>query len=413
MYTRELSSSGSRRSFVSWLAAVSLAACASPDDELRRDDSTLTVGLLLPFTGASAATSINFERAVLYAAERINRAGGVGGKPLRIVAGDTHSEIERSRSSAERLIDLGALAIIGPEDPEIATTLIDTFNELGVALISPLIGAGADTDTDCTHPWFRLAPSAQSLGEALAKLVFEQEVVEISVMYGAGDYNVALHEAVAERFEELGGSVLYRSQLREGAPSHASDVSLALADGPDAVVLATSPSTAAVVVSEADALTSNARWFLSPLLKTKVFLQNTAPGSLEGALGIAPRIFETTSDFPAEFAARWLGDRPLEGAYFYYDAIALVAMALERTLANDEGVTDASLEAAIFESAAPPGEAMGWQEIELALERIRDGQDVYYSGLTGPLLFTECGPRRLGQTRPWSVGSGQIIDSEN
>jgi Ni,Fe-hydrogenase I small subunit len=53
---------------------------------------------------------------------------------------------------------------------------------------------------------------------------------------------------------------------------------------------------------------------------------------------------------------------------------------------------------------------MGWQEIELALERVREGQDMYYSGLTGPLLFTECGPRRLGQTRQWSIRSGQIVD---
>jgi hypothetical protein len=68
------------------------------------------------------------------------------------------------------------------------------------------------------------------MGEALAKLLSEQEVAEISVMYGAGDCNVALHDAVAVRFEELGGSVLYRAQLREGAPSHASEVSLALAE---------------------------------------------------------------------------------------------------------------------------------------------------------------------------------------
>lgn len=392
------------------LAIFGLAACAAPDEELRRDDDSHTVGLLLPFTGASAATSLNFERAVLYAAERINRAGGVGGKRLRIVAGDTHSTVERSRESAQRLMDLGALAILGPEDPEIAAALIDTFNEREVTLISPLIGAGSDTEIDCSHPWFRLAPSAQSLGEALAKLLSEQQVGSISVMYGAGDYNVVLHDAVAERFIDLGGSVFYRSQLEEGAPSHAAEVSLALAPAPDALLLATSPSTAAVVVSEADALTGDARWFLSPLLKTKVFLQNTAPGSLDGALGIAPRIFETSSDFPAAFAQRWLGDLPLEGAYFYFDAAALVAMAIERSLADGETPSDAALQRAIFESAAPPGEAMGWQELELALERVREGQDVYYSGLTGPLLFTECGPRRLGQTRQWSISSGQIVD---
>jgi ABC-type branched-subunit amino acid transport system substrate-binding protein len=391
------------------LAGLGLVGCWAEDDLIVKDEGSVTIGLLLPFTGPSAATSVNFERAVIYATERVNQAGGVGGKSLRVVAGDTHSGVERSLAAAQRLIDIGAVIILGPEDPEIATELILAFGENDVAFVSPLIGSGADLDVDCSKPWFRLAPSAQSLGQALAKLLAEEQVVDISMMYGAGDYNVALHEAVGARFQSLGGDVLYRSQLEEGAPSYGSEVRAALSPGPGAVVLVTSPATGAAVVNDADAFTSDARWFLSPLLKTRVFLQNTAPGSLDGALGVTPRIFEAASSFPTEFAARWLGDVPLEGAHFYFDAIALVAMALAR-LADSGAQGSASLAAAIFESAAPPGEAVGWQEVELGLSRIREGQDMYYSGLTGPLLFTQCGARRLGQTQRWSISAGQIVD---
>src|SRR5690606_20701849 len=126
------------------------------------------VGLLLPFTGASAATATNFEKAVLMAAERVNEAGGIQGKSLRIVARDTHSEVERSIDSAEELIDEGAVAIIGPESPEIAEAIRTRLDAAEVPLVSPLIGAGSEAIFDCAFPWYRLAPSAHALGENLA-----------------------------------------------------------------------------------------------------------------------------------------------------------------------------------------------------------------------------------------------------
>ena len=51
-----------------------------------------------------------------------------------------------------------------------------------------------------------------------------------------------------------------------------------------------------------------------------------APDALEGARGVAPKIYDTGADFPDAFASRWQGDQPLEGAYFYYDAVALGAV---------------------------------------------------------------------------------------
>ena len=45
----------------------------------------VTVGLLLPFTGPTSATTRNFERAALYAADRVNAGGGIHGRNIRIV----------------------------------------------------------------------------------------------------------------------------------------------------------------------------------------------------------------------------------------------------------------------------------------------------------------------------------------
>jgi branched-chain amino acid transport system substrate-binding protein len=399
-------------SLVALLSSVFLSACSSDD---ARAENPVVIGLLLPFTGPSSATASNFERAVIYATDRINGGGGVNGRALRVIARDTHSDLVRSRESAQALIDAGAVLVLGPEGSEIAAEIAPLLAAHQVALLSPLVGAANDAAVDCTHPWFRLAPSARSLGEALAKQLVMQGVVNAGVLYAAGVYNEALRDAVVSRFSELGGTVALTLELNPTAQSYAEVITRANAAEVEAIVLATSPRTGALVVNEFDALSRTPpHWFLSPLLKTELLLQNVAPAALEGAIGVAPRIYDQSSDFPEAFSQRWAGDRPLEGAYFYYDALGLVALALERAVLSADGKLEVeALESAILGAAAPPGESVGWNQIEVGLARARSGDNVYYSGLTGPMLLTSCGPRRLGVTSTWQVHGGVIENTEN
>jgi neutral amino acid transport system substrate-binding protein len=401
------------RSTARFATAALLLLLAGCEEKPVEPGDAVVVGLLLPFTGDAAATSANFERAALYAADRINRGGGIQGHPLRVVSRDTHSNIARSLEAAQDLIDAGAVVVVGPESAEIAATIAPRLAEAQVAFLSPLVGAANDSAVDCTHPWFRLAPSARSLGEALAKQLVTAGVHSASMLYAAGAYNEALRDAVSSRFTALGGSVPLTIRLDPSAQSYATAVTEASSSTMDGIVLATSPRTGALVVNEFDALSQTPpRWFLSPLLKTELFVQNVAPAALENALGVAPKIYDKSAAFPNAFAARWQGDEPLEGAYFYYDALGLLALSLERTPRENDGrFPIEALEDAILESAAGPGETVGWDDLEFGLSRLRAGGDPYYSGLTGPMLLQSCGPRSLGASSTFEVHDGAIEDT--
>src|SRR6266545_2780886 len=101
----------------------------------------IPVGLLLPFTGSDSPTAANLERAAIYAVDRVNDGGGVRGQRLRLIAGDTHSDVARSSSAAKKLVDEGAVVLIGPEKPESAEELVPFLSEREVVFASPLIGA--------------------------------------------------------------------------------------------------------------------------------------------------------------------------------------------------------------------------------------------------------------------------------
>jgi ABC-type branched-subunit amino acid transport system substrate-binding protein len=405
------------RHFLGACALPALVAC-SPATEPKGDD--ITLGLLLPFTGNASATAANLERAAIFAVDRVNAGGGVRGKQLRLVARDTHSELGRSRRAVQELVAEGPVILLGPENPEIAAEMAPVLYAHEILFLSPLIGASAEPKDECPTPWFRLAPSARSLGEALAKRIDAAGVRHVSVIVAAGGYNEALAAAVSRRFTELGGEVSTTVELDPAAQSYTGAVRDVLAasdrlgESEGGIVLATSPRAAAIFVNEFSALRARTpHWFLSPLLKTDLLVKNVAPATLEGAEGVAPGVHDPFNDFPKAFSERWLGDEPLEGAYYYYDAVALAAIALEEAdTGGRELPTYAELEAALVDAAGPPGESTAWDEISVGLRRVQDGTNVYYSGLTGPLLLDECGSRRSGVTSTFRVVNGRIVSGE-
>jgi ABC-type branched-subunit amino acid transport system substrate-binding protein len=397
------------RSRVALCALVLAAAGCSSTDEAPTDG--VVVGLLLPFTGSTSATASNLERATLYAADRINEGGGIDGVRMRVISKDTHSDVGRGLAAARELADAGAVAVIGPESAEIAEEIRPFLAEQQVLFLSPLVGAAADPSRVCETPWFRLAPSAKSLGQALAKQAKAEGVERVAVLYTSSPYDRALGGAAAARFRTLRGEVALELELNPEAQSYAKVISAAIQAGVTDVILAASPRTGAILVNEFDALSSKKpRWFLSPLLKTDLLVQNVAQQALEGALGVAPKIYEAGEDFPQAFSNRWQGDQPLEGAYFYYDAMALLAVALEKAKASGDETPD--LSRALLDAAGPPGEGVRWDALEVGLARVADGEDLYYTGLTGPLSLEACGSRSTGTTSNWTVRQGTIVNSD-
>jgi ABC-type branched-subunit amino acid transport system substrate-binding protein len=392
-------------------ALVALAQVAACAPKPVSDPDALKIGLLLPFTGTSAATSYNFERATLYARDEVNAGGGIEGRKIEVVSADTHSDLMRARQSLDDLMAAGVHVVIGPESADIAADIKPILDAHDIVFLSPLVGAADDTAVDCTVPWFRLAPSSRALGEALAKQARADMVANAALFHSEGAYDVALAMAFENRFVSLGGTIAFDDLMPSDAQSYAGSIPTDQLAGVDALVLSTTPRSAALLVNELRFVDpAKSRWYLSPLLKTDLLVENVAPGALEGAVGVTPKIFDDSPDFPTHFASHWGGDAPLDGAYFYYDAMALTAFGLERAALADPQLGAAALRAGISASTGSRGEAGEWNELVSSLQRLHAGVDMNYSGLTGPILLEDCGDRRSGESTTWQIRGGQIQD---
>ncbi|HEY5961589.1 MAG TPA: ABC transporter substrate-binding protein [Polyangiaceae bacterium] len=385
-----------------------VVGCA-PDDTSQSDG--IKVGLLLPFTGDAAATSSNFERAAIMAADAVNRAGGIHGQPLRIISKDTHGNLDRATASLDELFDLDVHAVIGTESADISEAILPSLVEHEVAFVSPLVGS-AVTSTTCASPWFRLAPSAKALGEGLAKLMSAKAATRVAVLSASDAFNSALADAAVARFTSLHGTVATRQVVSESDSGFGKILNTIAEAEPDAVLIALAPVTAALAINESQTISGfRPKWYLSPLLKTDLFAQNVDPGVIEGAQGIAPAIDDTQTDYPKAFAERWLDDSPLEGAYYYYDAVALVALGLQATRVDANGQFDVNaLSGAIRAVAGPPGQSTDWRNLSVGLGGLNRQEPYYYVGLTGTLVMSSCGERLMGMSSQWTITAGTIAE---
>lgn len=118
----------------------------------------IRIGAIYALSGNNAAIGTNILRGIDLAAEDINQAGGVDGRPIQIVRGDTQGDPKVARQVAERLITEEKVhAIVGCHQ----STLTEIVAQVCEQHKIPMITAISTVDSISTHDrsyFFRLCP---------------------------------------------------------------------------------------------------------------------------------------------------------------------------------------------------------------------------------------------------------------
>lgn len=118
----------------------------------------IRIGAIYALSGNNAAIGTNILRGIDFAVEDINQAGGVGGRPVEVVRGDTQGDADVARSVAERLITQEKVhAIVGCHQ----STLTEVVSQVCEKYKIPMITAISTVDSISTHHneyFFRLCP---------------------------------------------------------------------------------------------------------------------------------------------------------------------------------------------------------------------------------------------------------------
>jgi len=379
-------------------------------------DNEVRIGLLLPYTGKDGSAGANYERGVLMAADQINAAGGLFHKPVRVIEADTHSSIERGISSAHSLIDQGVVAIIGPENDELARQLAPILDAAGIALVTPSSSSVPDVKSATDSLWFRLAPSCNDLGNAIARQMTSKGASKIAIVNTPAEYEVGFTAGVEKRLQLSGQHSVASVVIGTDNSNFTDSIQKISALQPDAIVLAADPSTASRFVNQYAIVAglSKIQWYLSPSLEQQGFVLNSFPEVVEGMIGVAPAVIDDatqTRDFNQTFAARWEGATPTTGAYFYYDAMAVFGFAFEGAAVDSNSSSPARdvLRDRVL-TISGSGIYLSWKDIAKGISESGEGSRVNYNGITGVFTFdSKTGARSAKYTRFWTITGGQFV----
>lgn len=413
------------------LGVVFAAGCSSPSDEPAGE--SIAVGVVLPFTGREAAIGRNLEQAILLAQEDVNRAGGIGGKSVRLISRDSNSGSERGFNDLLELLYVeGVPYLIGPEENDLATRILPDVKGLDVFNILPGYAAPAIERVVSRGGWLRLAPSAAAIGCGMARQQFEAGIRSANAVITTDDYNTSLAAEFGTQFSHLGGEVLPSVSVRPGLSSYTLALNQVFSFGAERTLLMAYPAVASAIVTEWEVGGARGAWDFSPILRAEVFLLNTPFGALDGYSGLSPSLSlpnECVASEPGQssqlncsrgnaerfaehFSRRWDGDRPLPAAHFYYDAVVLLAMGLQYSLGQSGDMpTAAELQGFIRSINREESEPASWLALPEALERLSAGTPVRYVGAAAEYSFDEFGAARHVIFDTWRIEGRSFVDT--
>ena len=203
-----------------------------------KGDGTLTVGTLLPGTGDLAFLGPPEFAGVDLAVKDINAAGGVLGKPVKQVKGDSGDGSPNiAPSETDKLLAKKSDAIIGAASSSVSLSVIDKITGAGVVEVSPANTSTAfDTYAD-KGLYFRTAPSDVLQGQVLAQTISGDGYQNIAVLARQDSYGEALANNLKKFYTESGGKIVSMKLYDANAANFTAEVNAIKAEDPDAIVL--------------------------------------------------------------------------------------------------------------------------------------------------------------------------------
>jgi neutral amino acid transport system substrate-binding protein len=376
--------------------------------------SPLKLGTLLSATGDVASIAAPLPEAVKLAVAKVNKCGGVNGKPVAdVVIEDDQSKSESATSAMTKLATADKVAgVVGSFASSVSSAATSIATKNKVMLISP--GSTSPKFTESAKEgkfqgyWSRTAPSDVHQAPALAKVAFDKGLKKVAVLSIKNDYGTAFEKEFIAAFKKLGGTITNENNLVHYDPKGSTfdtEVKTALAGNPQGLAAIVYPDESGPSVLKAayesgllkdvqilmpDAGYSDA--FPKLVAKTK-----EGKSMLAGALGTVPG---AKGNAYKEFEAAWKTTNKPFTPYLAqsWDAAMLMMLAAQSAKSN----TGEGIQSKIREVSGGTGGGEAVTDVCKGLELLKAGKKINYEGASGAVDIDEYGDV-LGSYDVWQI----------
>lgn len=359
----------------------------------------IPVGVLLPFSGEYAWVGENVLPVARMIAQEINEQGGIGGRDVRLVQGDTEGSPSASLSAAKKLINVENVAgIVGPTSITMSA-VFDLFQENEMPIVTPTAGTTSLDDRGGEYV-FRTVPSDALGGRAIAKALRNEQYntvadySEMALMVGNKEVFQSFKSPIQDSFEEFGGTVTEAVDFKTGKASYESEVQTVMNSEPEVTVLVGSKDDSIKIMRAAYQAGYEGNWYVTQDQTTDVFLDEAPQQVTGGILGLQSATYEAAKEEGRieafqQRVTEFSGSKPKLFARNAYDAMNTLGLAMKATAVAGDDLTSSNVAGNVRSVANPPETVVtNYTDGAAALD---DGGDLDYRGLVGPIDFNEYG----------------------
>ena len=172
----------------------------------------IMIGSLHPISGDLAADGQQMDNGAKLAVEAINKAGGIqslGGRKLKLLSGDTQGEPDVGQSEAERLIQEGAVGLVGTYQSDVSANVAAVAERNEVPFVIDVSSDDAILQQGYKYT-FRVQPSSGVMGTEGAKYLQEvssaagEPAKKIAILHEYGPFGTAVSKSFMEQAKKLG-----------------------------------------------------------------------------------------------------------------------------------------------------------------------------------------------------------------
>ncbi len=313
----------------------------------RNDDNSLRIGGLMVLSGNDANYGLDSRRGIDLAVEEINASGGIHGRKITIVYEDSRGLPRDAALGMQKLVSQDKVfAVLGGifSSETLAAAPIAEKNR--VVLFSP--GSSNPNITYAGDFVFRNWISDAFEGDIMAGYARNtRRYARVAVVHIKNDYGEGLKNEFSYRFEKLGGEITAVESYEQGATDFRTQVLKAAHSGAEAVYIPGYYNELAQLLKQARELNIRTP-FLSVVSFEDPKLLELAGPAAEGVVYSAPAVSlqdtgSTVHAFVTHFQERYGRDPGLFAAHGY-DAMKILAVAMERNGFTSVGIRDALYE---------------------------------------------------------------------
>jgi branched-chain amino acid transport system substrate-binding protein len=219
-------------------SAAAGAVLGAPAILRAQSKEPIPIGALSPLTGAGGSYGPDMQRAVVAVVERINKAGGIYGRPITLFLEDDQTSAEAGVRAARKLIDVNkVVAIVATWASAVTLAVRPLCVESKVFLIGV---SGADTVTQGDHKGYiaRTQPNTNLQGRMYGKFAAtKKEWKRVAYVALQTPYAVSFGDAFTGVVKAAGATITDNFIYEDKKPSYRSEVTRVLGTNPDLIML--------------------------------------------------------------------------------------------------------------------------------------------------------------------------------